>query len=137
MDTPAPGERSERMSRVRAKDTKPELAVRRLTHRLGFRYGLHVGRLPGKPDLVFPQRRLAIFVHGCFWRRHSAACPLARLPKSRLDSWILKQNRKRDLLNQRKLRDAGWRTLVIWECQLRDEKKMGSGILRFLGSSSC
>src|SRR5450755_2355664 len=106
MDTLTPSERSERMSRVRAKDTKPELVVRRLTHRLGFRYRLHVGTLPGKPDLVFPKRRLAIFVHGCFWHRHSAACLLTRMPKSRLDFWIpkLEQNRKRDLLNQRKLR---------------------------------
>ena len=90
-DTLSPKERSERMSRIRGKDTKPELTVRRLVHGMGFRYRLHGKRLPGKPDMVFSARRKVIFVHGCFWHRHpDPGCPLARLPKSKLDFWRTK-----------------------------------------------
>ena len=119
-DTLSAAERSERMSRVRSKDTKPEMAVRRLVHGLGYRYKLHDSSLPGKPDLVFPSRRKVIFVHGCFWHRHGARCPLTRLPKSKLDFWApkLEQNRQRDQRNKRLLRAGGWRALTIWECQL-------------------
>ena len=78
------------MSRVRSKDTGPELAVRHLFHSLGFRYRLHRSDVPGTPDLVFPARRKVIFVHGCFWHRHSARCPRTRLPKSRLSFWLPK-----------------------------------------------
>ena len=87
-DTLTPEQRSERMRRVRSKDTKPEILVRQIVHRLGFRFRLHRRDLPGIPDLVFPQRRKVIFVHGCFWHRHQdQSCPLARLPKSRLEFW--------------------------------------------------
>jgi len=89
MDTLTPAERSTRMALVRAKDTKPELLVRRLVHGMGYRYRLHRRDLPGKPDLVFPSRGKVIFVHGCFWHRH-ARCALARLPKSRGDFWLPK-----------------------------------------------
>jgi DNA mismatch endonuclease (patch repair protein) len=97
MDTLSPQEHSERMARVRAKDTGPELVVRRIVHGLGFRYRLHADGLPGKPDLVFPRLRRLIFVHGCFWHRHSA-CALSRLPKSRLEFWgpKLEGNQRRD-----------------------------------------
>jgi DNA mismatch endonuclease (patch repair protein) len=133
MDTLSPQERSERMGRVKGKDTKPELLVRRLVYGMGYRYRLHAGALPGKPDLVFGQRKCAIFVHGCFWHRHRG-CALGRLPKSRLDFWKpkLEGNRQRDLRNQRKLRRAGWRFLVIWECQLDDEKKLKQRLVNFL-----
>jgi DNA mismatch endonuclease (patch repair protein) len=133
MDTLSPQERSERMARVKGKDTKPELAVRRLVYRLGFRYRLHAGHLPGKPDLVFSRRKQAIFVHGCFWHRHGR-CPLCRMPKSRLGFWKpkLEGNRARDVRNQRKLRQEGWRLLVIWECQLTDERRVEEKVLRFL-----
>ena len=96
------------------------MAVRRLVHGLGYRYKLHDDGLPGKPDLVFPSRRKVIFVHGCFWHRHGARCPLTRLPKSKLDFWApqLEQNRQRDQRNKRLLRAGGWRALTIWECQL-------------------
>lgn len=128
--------RSERMSRVRGKHTKPELYVRKLVRRLGYTYGLHNAKLPGKPDLVFARKKKVIFVHGCFWHRHpSPRCALARLPKSKLDFWRpkLTENRDRDKKNQRRLRNLGWRYLVIWECQLRDETKLAGGIKRFLG----
>jgi DNA mismatch endonuclease, patch repair protein len=138
MDTLTPYERSERMSRVRNKDTKPEMAVRRLVYRMGFRYRLHSRTLPGKPDLVFPRRKRVIFVHGCFWHRHSG-CALARMPKSRLEFWKPKMeaNRKRDSRNQRLLRKEGWRILVVWECQLADEETMQDRIMKFLDDTKC
>ena len=134
MDTLTPTERSDRMSRVRSKNTKPEWTVRRLVQSLGFRYRLHSADLPGKPDLVFPARRRVIFVHGCFWHRHTARCALARLPKSRLDFWQpkLEQNRKRDEKNVRRLRAAGWKVLTVWECQLGKEEILKARILKFL-----
>jgi DNA mismatch endonuclease (patch repair protein) len=136
MDTLSPLERSERMSRVRSKHTKPELVVRSLIHSLGYRYRLHVAALPGTPDLAFPGRRKVIFVHGCFWHRHGARCPLTRLPKSKLDYWRPKfqQNKKRDEKNRKRLRSAGWESLVIWECQLKDSETLVKRITAFLES---
>ncbi len=132
-DTLSPRERSERMSRVRSTDTKPEMRVRRLVHGLGYRYRLHVRELPGTPDLVFPSRRAVIFVHGCFWHRHEN-CALARLPKSRLDFWRkkLESNTTRDAAQQERLRELGWRVLVVWECQLGDTTKLTDTIRHFL-----
>ena len=112
-DTLTRAERSERMSRVKGRDTGPEWAVRRLVHGLGYRYRLHRKDLPGCPDLVFPSRRKVIFVHGCFWHRHpDPACKLARLPKSRLEFWVpkLERNRARDLHSQARLIDMGWQS---------------------------
>jgi len=136
MDTLTPSERSERMGRVRSKDTKPEMVVRRLIHSLGFRYRLHRTDLPGKPDLVFSSRRKVIFVHGCFWHRHGPTCPLTRLPKSRLDFWQSKldKNRIRDGENFRLLRDAGWDILVLWECELGGMDTLKARITTFLDS---
>lgn len=107
------------MSLVRAKNTKPEMIVRRLVHSLGYRYALHKREMPGNPDIVFPSRRSVIFVHGCFWHHH-ANC--GRLPKSHLDYWLpkLQRNEERDQVNMRALRREGWRVLVIWECQIRN-----------------
>src|SRR5208283_4068951 len=118
MDNLTKQERSERMSRERGKDTKPEMIVRGLVHRMGFRYRLHVGNLPGKPDLVFPRLGKIVFVHGCFWHQH-AGC--GRQPKSRQEFWTekLSQNRERDLRNQQKLRCLGWKILIVWECQVK------------------
>jgi DNA mismatch endonuclease (patch repair protein) len=118
-DTLSPKERSERMSRVRSKDTKPELFVRRLLSSMGYRYRLHSRSVPGNPDIVFSRPKKAIFVHGCFWHRHRG-CVNCRLPKSKLDFWKpkLEGNRKRDMKKQRELRAAGWGFLVIWECEL-------------------
>jgi DNA mismatch endonuclease (patch repair protein) len=133
MDTLTPTERSARMALVRAKDTKPELLVRRLVHGMGYRYRLHQRDLPGTPDLVFPGRGKVIFIHGCFWHRH-ARCALARLPKSRGDFWLpkLTANAERDARNVRALRRLGWSVLTIWECQLGDTAKLANRIRRFL-----
>ena len=135
MDTLTSEERSERMSLVRGRDTKPEMLVRRLVHGLGYRYRLHRGDLPGRPDMVFPSRHRAIFVHGCFWHRHPQ-CKLARIPKSRQEFWVpkLEGNRRRDLENQRRLREIGWDLLVIWECETRDRQSMTDRIKSFLGN---
>ena len=133
VDTLTPAERSERMSRVRARDTKPELCLRRLIHGMGFRYRLHVTKLPGTPDLVFPGRGAVIFLHGCFWHRHTG-CKLARMPKSRLDFWRpkLERNRKRDLANLEKLSKMGWRALVVWECEMSDVESVRRKVRAFL-----
>ena len=134
-DTLTKKERSERMSRVRGRDTKPEMIVRRLVHRLGFRYRLHDRRLPGAPDLVFKARRKAIFIHGCFWHRHSdPACKLARMPKSKLDFWRpkLESNRQRDLRNQSELDAIGWKYLIVWECELGHREQLENKLLAFL-----
>src|SRR5690606_22283718 len=115
MDALSAAQRSELMSRVRSRDTRPELRVRRLTHRLGYRYRLHRRDLPGSPDLVFPGRRSVVFVHGCFWHRHPG-CRNTRTPKSRVEFWTRKfaDNVARDERNQAELRALGWRHLVIW-----------------------
>lgn len=123
------------MALVRGRDSTVELAVRRLVHRMGFRYRLHDRRLPGSPDLVFPARRKVIFVHGCFWHRHpDPACKLARMPKSRLDFWRpkLEGNRERDLRHQRLLRELGWNFLVVWECEIGHGEQLENGLRAFL-----
>lgn len=132
-DTLSVSERSARMSRIRGKDTKPEMKLRRLVHSMGYRYRLHAPNLPGKPDLVFPGRKAVIFMHGCFWHRHQG-CKLARLPKSRVEFWRekLETNRERDLRNQEKLRELGWRVLVVWECQLKDLEATARVVKDFL-----
>jgi DNA mismatch endonuclease (patch repair protein) len=115
------------MALIRGANTKPELIVRRALHRAGLRFRLHDKRLPGKPDIVLPSRKTAIFVHGCFWHRHkAAACKLARLPKSRLDFWLpkLEGNAARDKRKQSALRALGWRVVVFWECQLGDKRAL-------------
>ena len=135
MDSLNREERSAQMALVRAKNTRPELAVRRLIHSLGYRYRLHGKGLPGKPDLVFTSRGAIIFVHGCFWHRHSG-CALARLPKSRLEFWAAKlnANRIRDQQNERKLRALGWRVMVIWECQIANVERLAARVGRFLNA---
>ena len=124
------------MSRIRGKDTKPEMTVRRLAHALGFRYRLHVTELPGTPDLVFPSRRKVIFVHGCFWHGHS--CSRGAVPQTRRGFWIpkLEKNRVRDLANLNKLGRLKWRRLVIWECQLNNLQRTETRIARFLDAPS-
>lgn len=121
------------MGRVRSKDTKAELRVRQLIHSMGYRFRLHLKDLPGCPDMVFPRYKSVIFVHGCFWHRHGD-CPLTRLPKSRLEFWVpkLESNRLRDGRNESKLRDMGWRVLIVWECQLKDMIALSTRISQFL-----
>ena len=136
MDTLTPEERSERMGRVRGRDTKLEMLVRQLTHRMGYRYRLQGKDLPGKPDIIFRPRRKAIFVHGCFWHRHPK-CKLARLPKSHLDFWApkLEGNRERDLRNQESLKAMGWRFLIIWECETGEKSELSERIRSFLSET--
>lgn len=113
------------MSGIRGKDTKPELAVRRGLHAKGFRYRLHANDLPGKPDLVLPRYHAAIFVNGCFWHRHD--CHLFKMPSTRQEFWAGKiaRNIERDAIARQKLRDAGWRFLVVWECALKGRTRLG------------
>ncbi|MBF0163419.1 MAG: DNA mismatch endonuclease Vsr [Magnetococcales bacterium] len=133
MDTLTPEERSVRMGLVRSKNTKPEMIVRRMIHRMGFRYRLHDARLPGTPDLVFRSQKLAIFVHGCFWHRHEG-CALTRWPKSRLAFWEekLESNRARDRQVLSRITEMNWRVLVVWECELHDQERLRSTLCRFL-----
>lgn len=123
------------MRAVRDRDTKPELVVRSLVHKLGFRFRLHRKDLPGKPDLVFVARRKVIFVHGCFWHGHTCKSG-RRQPKSNQEYWIQKilQNRIRGKSHVRALRKSGWQVLVIWECQLHDHGSASKRILKFLGA---
>jgi DNA mismatch endonuclease (patch repair protein) len=135
VDSLSSTERSQRMSLVRHKDTKPEMHVRRMVHGMGFRYRLHDKRLPGSPDLVFASRRKAIFVHGCFWHRHpDPSCKLARMPKSKLDFWgpKLEGNRQRDLRHQSEMEAIGWKYLIVWECELGHREQLVNRLLAFL-----
>ena len=119
-DTLTPAQRSERMARVRDRNTKPEMRVRRALHAAGLRYRLHDKRLPGKPDLVLSSRRVVVFIHGCFWHRHpDPDCKLARLPKSRPDFWVpkLEGNAERDRRKIIELEAAGWTPFIVWECK--------------------
>lgn len=133
MDTLTQRQRSEIMARVRSKNTRPELAVRRLLHGMGYRFRLHRASLPGKPDIVLPRHRVAVFVHGCFWHRH-AGCAATRTPKSRVAFWREKfeSNVKRDRAARRKLRGDGWRVLVVWECQLGDADQLRKTLHEFM-----
>lgn len=120
VDHISPERRSWLMSRVRGKHTTPEMRVRRAAHSLGLRFRLHRKDLPGKPDLVFPKHRLALFVHGCFWHRHSG-CPKASTPKSNASYWLEKfgQNAARDAQIVELLTSLGWTVSTIWECETK------------------
>jgi DNA mismatch endonuclease, patch repair protein len=120
VDTLTKERRSWNMSRIRGKDTEPEMLVRSALHRRGHRFRLHSARLPGRPDLVLAKHRLVIFVHGCFWHRHSN-CKFAYTPKSRHEFWGRKftSNQERDTEVRRELRRLGWNVAVIWECEAR------------------
>ena len=135
MDQFNASQRSRIMSKVRGKDTGPELIVRRLTHKLGFRYSLNKKSLPGSPDLVFTSRRKVIFVHGCFWHQHPR-CARSKPPSSRTDYWLpkLEANRQRDQRNVRALRKLDWKVLTIWECQLKNRERVCSRLSNFLNA---
>ena len=124
------GERSERMSRIRSKDTTPELVVRRHVWREGFRYRLHAKELPGKPDLVFPSLRVAILVHGCYWHGHR--CQKGRVPKTNSQFWADKfsANMARDRRNRARLKALGWTVLTVWECELSTIPKRRAALRR-------
>ena len=130
MDAEIDPRRSALMARIRSVDTRPEIAVRRLLHAMGYRFRLHRRDLPGKPDIVLPRHRLAIFVHGCFWHQH-AGCRLASRPKTRQDYWTpkLAGNVARDEAAQAALRKLGWRVEVIWECDARDPVRLQERVI--------
>lgn len=123
------------MAKIRSKDTKPELVLRSLLHRAGYRYKLHDKSLPGRPDLVFPARKKVIFVNGCFWHGHD--CPVgARLPKTNTEYWHDKRerNRVRDLRQISELRGTGWEVMVVWECQVKSDGNHLEVVQKFLDS---
>lgn len=132
MDIVPPERRSQIMSRIRGKNTTPELIVRKLVFSLGYRYRLHYAKLPGKPDLAFIGRKKVIFIHGCFWHGHEG-CSKGSLPKTRIEYWKTKieENRKRDEETNLKLNLSGWQVLVIWQCELKDLEKLKSIIQNF------
>lgn len=125
--------RSWLMSRISGKNTKPEIIVRKILYNLGFRYRVHYKKLPGSPDIVLPKYRKVIFVHGCFWHGHTA-CRKAALPKTNDRFWHAKitSNKKRDKKTSRRLNVLGWRTLTIWECQLKSKEKIASKLEKYL-----
>ncbi|WP_091951835.1 very short patch repair endonuclease [Methylorubrum salsuginis] len=122
-DVLTPAQRRLVMSRIKGRDTKPEIVLRKLLHADGFRYRLHAKGLPGRPDLVFHRYKAVIFVHGCFWHGHD--CPLFRLPSTRREFWETKiqENRKRDQRQIIQLTSSGWRCLVVWECSMRGKAR--------------
>jgi len=124
-DTLSSEHRSWNMSRIRSKDTKPEIIVRSLLHKKGFRFRLHVKSLPGNPDIVLPKYRAIIFVHGCFWHRHKE-CKFAYTPKTRIDFWNKKfqDNINRHSRVERDLINLGWKVFIIWECEIKDKVKL-------------
>ncbi|WP_309604310.1 DNA mismatch endonuclease Vsr [Phenylobacterium sp.] len=132
-DVYPPEKRSAVMRRVRSKDTAPELTVRKALTKLGARYRLHRADLPGKPDIVLPGRRLALFVHGCFWHGHDCARG-ARVPKQNRDYWVGKvgRNRARDAASREALAALGWRVETIWECELEDVAGLGARLAHLL-----
>ena len=137
MDRVSPEVRSRTMRAIRSKDMKPELAVRRMAHAMGYRYRLHRHDLPGRPDLVFPGRRKVIFVHGCFWHQHAdPKCKLAHAPRSNLDYWKpkLARTQERDKRNCAALEEAGWGVLVVWECEVKTADGLVERVRGFLES---
>ena len=120
MDVFSPEKRSQVMSRIRSKDTKPEKIIRSILHKLGFRFRINRKDLPGKPDIVLPKYRTVIFVHGCFWHQHEG-CKIASKPKSNSEYWKTKftKNIERDKKNQEELKLMGYRVIIIWECEAK------------------
>ena len=131
-DTRTPEQRRQIMQAVKTQDTGPELTVRRLLHRLGYRYRLHLKKLPGRPDIVFPARKRAIFVHGCFWHGHD--CRKGCAPKSRPEYWgpKLSSNRERDPSQVAALQSLGWSVLTVWHCETQDLAALTSSLTSFL-----
>lgn len=135
-DKLSPERRSANMSRIRSRDTAPELQVRKLAHAMGYRFRLHRKDLPGKPDLVFPSRKAAVFVHGCFWHQHpDPACKNGRRPRTRPEYWDAKLdgNLARDRRNIEALEAMGWRVLVLWECTAEKPQDAAALLSVFLG----
>lgn len=132
-DVLSPQQRRYCMAQIRSRDTKPELVVRRLAHALGYRFRLHRGDLPGKPDLVFPRLKKVIFVHGCFWHQHHG-CRIASIPQTRQDYWLPKFERTkiRDREAKELLQKIGWQVMTVWECETRRPEELAVPIDDFL-----
>ena len=126
------------MRAVKAKNTKPEITVRRMLHAMGYRFRLHRRDLPGTPDIVLPGRRKVIQVNGCFWHQHEG-CRRATLPGTRMDLWLpkLARNRQRDAEAETRLRTLGWEVATVWECELRDLGDLKAKLVEFLGTAGC
>lgn len=133
MDVHTPEQRSFNMSRIKSRDTKPEKIVRSLLHRLGYRFRLHVKKLPGCPDIVLPRYKTIIYVHGCFWHRHSG-CRYTTTPMSNSDTWAKKfqENVIRDKKNSEEAKRLGWRPIIIWECEIHDSQKLQERLVAIL-----
>lgn len=134
MDKVSSEQRSRNMAQVRSRNTGPELAVRRALHALGFRFRLHNALLPGSPDIVLRRHTAVVLVHGCFW--HSHTCPRGRIPNSRPGFWLpkLEGNRLRDARQVKELGDLGWRVLVVWECETKNEAALLDRLSAWLGA---
>jgi DNA mismatch endonuclease (patch repair protein) len=134
MDRLTAEQRSWNMSRIRGRDTRPEKRVRSLLHRLGFRFSLTRKDLPGRPDIVLTRYKTAVFVHGCFWHRHSE-CSNSVLPKTRQAFWLAKlsSNVERDVRNAEALKEQGWKVLTVWECEVDDESALTHRLLAAIG----
>ena len=126
-------QRSRNMSAIKSKNTKPENTVRKLLHSMGYRFRLHKKDLPGSPDIVLPKYKTVIFVHGCFWHRHQN-CKYASNPKTRIEFWEkkFKENIERDKKTQEKLKNLGWKTKIVWECEIKKQDKLIKKIEDFL-----
>lgn len=133
MDRLSPERRSWLMSRIKGANTKPEIAVRSLLHRMGYRFRLHRRGLPGTPDIVLPVREAVVFVHGCFWHGH--ACKKTKMPKSRESYWTekIEANRRRDARNRKSLRALGWKVVVVWECEVKKGELISRRLKKALG----
>lgn len=136
MDRLTSQKRSWNMSRIRSRDTAPELAVRKVLYRMGYRYRLHSTAVPGKPDIVLKKFKSVIFVHGCFWHRHPG-CKFAYTPKSREEFWTKKfeVNVRRDEVVKKQLSELGWRNLIIWECETKSRDIIENLLRGFLGEN--
>lgn len=133
MDVFTPEKRSEIMSKVKGRDTKPEIRVRKLLHAMGYRFRLHRRDLPGKPDIVLPKYKKVVLVHGCFWHGHRG-CKRATMPKTRTEFWREKidKNKERDRKCGRQLRAKGFRTLTVWECETKNPEKLTKKLETFI-----
>lgn len=137
MDNLTPERRRWNMAQIRCADTRPEIQVRSMLHRCGFRFRLHRRDLPGRPDIVLPKFRVAIFVHGCFWHRHPG-CRFAYTPKSRQGFWAAKfqANVARDERTASRLKELGWKVAVVWECELRDPERLQLQLVELLARAA-
>ncbi len=135
MDVFSKEKRSQIMSHVSGKNTKPELVVRSLLHKMGYRFRLHRKDLPGKPDITLPKYKKVIFVHGCFWHGHTD-CPRSKRPTTNKKFWRekLDKNRERDKASVNNLKELGWDVLVVWTCEVNNVFKLKSKLLSFLES---